>query len=275
MKSDSHAVASPVDAYEAVFVPAMLDPLMQATMGHIGARGGERMLDLACGTGIVSRRVAPLLGREGRVLAVDISPEMLAKARSLPAPEGAPVEWRQGDATALDLPEGGFDLVVCQQSLQYMSDRASAIREARRMLVDGGRAVFSVWRALEHCSLFDVLVESELRHLEKLGVTYEDVAAPFLMDSAEELRDLVAAAGMRQLAVTETTIEARFPSAAGFVEDVEVAYASIMPQFTDNADALEEFVGNVEHDMRVTIERYRVGEGVRFPMKTHIATAVR
>lgn len=266
-------VLDPVDAYETVFVPAMLDPLARATLRRAEARKGERMLDLGCGTGIVSRRFAPALGRGGRIVAVDISAGMLAKARSLPAPAGAPIDWREADAAGLDLPDAAFDLVVCQQSLQYMPDRGAAAAEAARVLAAGGRAVFSVWRALEHCSLFEALVEAECRHLEKLGVTYEELAAPFLMDDAEALRALLAEAGFARVEVAEASIEARFPSAAGFVEDVEIAYASVMPQFAEDPSAFEAFVASVERDLRPALERYRDGEGVRFPMKTHVATA--
>ena len=268
-------VPSPVDAYEAVFVPAMLDPLARASMRHIGARSGERILDLACGTGIMARRLAPALGRNGRILGVDVSPEMLAKARALPAPAGAPIEWREGDATALELPEGAFDLVVCQQSLQYIPAPAAALAECRRMLADRGRAVLSVWRALRHAPLFEALVDAEARHLEKLGVTYEELAAPFRMDDAGALQALLEAAGLRQVTVAEIAIEARFPSAERFVEDVEIAYASVMPQFAEDPGALRTFIANVERDMRSTVERYRDGAGVRFPMKAHIATARR
>ncbi|HZD27010.1 MAG TPA: methyltransferase domain-containing protein [Alphaproteobacteria bacterium] len=275
MDQYAHDIPSPVDAYETVFVPAMLDPLARAAMDHIDARQGARALDLACGTGIVARRLAPVLGADGAIVAVDISAEMLAKARALPAPDGAPIEWREDDATALDLPEGTFDIVVCQQSLQYMSDRPAVAAECRRMLADGGRAILSVWRALEHSPLFRELVEVEARHLGKLGVTYEELAAPFLMDSAEELHDLLAAAGFRQIAVNELAIEARFPSAASFVRDVEIAYASVMPQFVQDPGAFEDFVRKVEHDMRAPVKRWRDGDGVRFPMKTHIATASR
>lgn len=273
MTQDIQQIPSPVDAYDAVFVPAMLDPLLKATMRHIGARRGERVLDLACGTGIVARRLAPLVGGEGVIVAVDVSPEMLARARSLPVPAGARVEWLRGDATALELGDDTFDLSVCQQGLQYFADPAAGLAESRRTLRDGGRVVASTWRGLAHAPLFEQLVEVEARHLEQLGVTYEELAAPFLMDGAEDLRGLFEAAGFEHVVVTEATVEARFPSAARFVEDVEVAYASVMPQFAEDPAALQDFVARVERDMRTTVERYRVGAGIRTPMKTHITTA--
>lgn len=275
MDQQTQAILSPVNAYEAVFVPAMLDPLARITIKQIEVRRGERLLDLACGTGIVARHVAPLLGEDGTIVAVDVSPEMLAKARSLPTPAGARIEWREGDATNLDLPDGTFDIVICQQGLQYLSDPAAGVAECRRTLTDRGRVAFSTWRSLEHAPLFKDMCEVEARHLEKLGVTYEELAAPFLMDSADELRKLFETAGFRQVAVTEVPMEARFPSAANFVKDVEGAYASVMPQFAEDPSAFEDFVEKVERDMRATVERYRDGDGVRFPMKAHLTTAHR
>lgn len=273
MKQHIQDIPSPVDGYETVFVPAMLDPLARVTMREIDAGRGERLLDLACGTGVVARRVAPLLGEEGEIVAVDISPEMLAKARALSTPAGASIEWREGDATNLDLPDDGFDTVICQQGLQYLDDPAAGVSECRRVLKDHGRALFSTWRGLSHASLFQELVETEARYLNKLGVTYEELAEPFLMDSADDLHRLAEEAGFRQVAVTELTIEARFPSAARFVEDVEVAYASLMPQFVEDAGAFRDFVEKVEADMHEAVERYRDGDGLRFPMKAHLATA--
>lgn len=265
-------IPSPVDAYEAVFVPSIFDALVRKTVDHIHLQKGGRLMDLACGTGVVARHMAPLLGEEGTIVAVDINPQMLSKARSLAAPAGARVEWREGDATDLDAPDGTFDTVICQQGLQYLSDPAAGVRECRRILADRGQAVFSTWRGLSHVSLFKELVEVEARHLDKLGATYEELAEPFLMDDAEELCNLLETAGFRQVAVTEASIEARFPSAANFAAHVEVAYASVMPHFVENPRAFEAFVENVERDMHEAVERYRDGDGVRFPMKTHITT---
>jgi ubiquinone/menaquinone biosynthesis C-methylase UbiE len=266
---------SPAEAYEAVFVPTMFGPLTRFTLEHADIREGARVLDLACGTGIVARNVAPLAGAAGKIVAVDLRPGMLATASSQPTPDGAPIEWRQGDATALDLPDAAFDLVICQQGLQFFADRPAALAEMRRVLVDGGQVVLAVWRGLEHLTFFKELMEAEARHLEKLGVTYEELTTPFRMDSADELRDLLKGAGFRDAAVSEVSLDVRFPSAATFIEDVEVAYASVMPQFIENPGAFRDYVVAVERDLRPIVERYRDGNGVRFWLKSHIATARR
>ena len=106
---------------------------------------GERVLDLACGTGLVARIGAQRVGPAGRVVGVDLNPGMIAVAQSLPAVVGAPVEWLERSAVDLRLPSADFDVVFCQQGLQFFPDRLVALREMRRVLKPGGRLALSVW----------------------------------------------------------------------------------------------------------------------------------
>jgi len=106
------------------------------------------VLDVACGTGIVARQAAPLVGADGQVVALDMNPAMLAVARALPAPSGATIHWREGDAMDLPFEDGAFDVVLCQHGLQFVPDRARAVREMRRVLAPGGRALVIVLEAV-------------------------------------------------------------------------------------------------------------------------------
>lgn len=132
----------PAKAYEQYLRPAIAEPFSRVLLDRAAPRQGQRILDLACGTGIVARRAAPMIGIEGRGVALDISPAILDVARALPAPAGAETEWLRGDAIALDLPDKAFDPVLCQQGLQFFSDRKAALREMRRVLAVDGHAVF-------------------------------------------------------------------------------------------------------------------------------------
>ncbi len=116
---------NPAQAYESYFVPALFVPWTAVLLEHAAPRPGERVLDVACGTGVVARNAAPLVGSEGKVAALDISPAMLDVARSLPAPAGARIDWHEGSALALPFPSEAFDLVLCQQGLQFFPDRAA------------------------------------------------------------------------------------------------------------------------------------------------------
>jgi ubiquinone/menaquinone biosynthesis C-methylase UbiE len=157
--------ATPAEKYEEFFVPAMFGPWARMLVQRAGLQPGESVLDLACGTGIVARIAAPLVGKSGRVVGLDLRPGMLAAARSLPAPEGAAIEWVEGDATDPGLPDESFDHVICQCGLMFFPDRPRALREMRRMLKDGGRLAILVWQSLEKQKLFHALAKAEFRHL--------------------------------------------------------------------------------------------------------------
>jgi ubiquinone/menaquinone biosynthesis C-methylase UbiE len=141
---------TPPEVYERVLVPAVLRPLSERVLDLAAPKEGERVLDLACGTGVLARAVAPTVGSSGNVVGIDVLPGMLAVARSLPAQDGATIDWVEGDATSLDLPDASFDLVLCQQGLQFFPNREATAGEIRRVLAPGGRFVAAVWRSLEH-----------------------------------------------------------------------------------------------------------------------------
>ena len=156
---------SAAETYEKYFVPAMFVPWADILLRHASPQPGERVLDVACGTGIVARLAAPLVGSKGQAVAVDVNPAMLAVARAHPAPSDATIHWQEGNAVALPFPDGAFDMVLCQHGLQFIPDRASAVREMRRVLAPGGRALVIVLQALARHPVFETLVESASRHL--------------------------------------------------------------------------------------------------------------
>ena len=116
--------------YERYFVPAIGRPLANALVDVASVRPGQRVLDVACGTGVAARVAAERIGRDGVVAGADINPGMLAVARSSPA-GGVPIEWHEAAADALPFPDGAFDLVLCQLGLQFFPDRLGALRDMR------------------------------------------------------------------------------------------------------------------------------------------------
>ena len=142
------------------------DQFTRVLVGCARPMQGNMVFDLAAGTGSVARHVAPIVGVEGRVVAVDINTAMLAVGRAIPAPAGAAIEWGEGNAMKLDLPDHVFDLALCQQGLQFFSDRAAALRETRRVLAAHGRAAFSVWQELDLHPVYKTLFEAAAPHLD-------------------------------------------------------------------------------------------------------------
>ncbi len=129
-------------------------PVIDNVLERADLKPGELVLDLGTGTGSVAERVAPLVGPAGRVLAVDISPEMLAIARERLAESGVSnATFREGRAEALPAEDGEFDAALASLSLMYVIDRAAAAREIARVLRPGGRLIGVVWAGPEECDI--------------------------------------------------------------------------------------------------------------------------
>lgn len=248
-------IPSPARAYEDFYGPAIFAPAAEILLEYADPRPGESVLDLACGTGQVARRVAPRVGVQGQVTALDLSPGMLAVGRDLPPPEGAAIEWRQGDAVDPGLEDGRYDLALCQHGLQFFGDRARALREVHRVLRPGGRVVLSVWQGTDRHPAYRELAELEARHLGSLGVTEEDTLLPFSV-SEEEVGALLREAGFQGVRLEPRSLEARFPGPVDFIRNMELAYAAVIPAFVEDPRAFDAFVETVEREAAGLVARY-------------------
>jgi SAM-dependent methyltransferase len=151
------------EIYQRALVPAVFGPWAPRVVELAALRPGLRVLDIAGGTGLVARLAAEAVGVDGHVAALDLNPGMLAVAAELPTVEGAEIEWVEGTAQALPFAEASFDVVCCQLGLQFFSDREGALREMKRVLVPGGRAVVMVWREIDRAPGFAVLAAALAR----------------------------------------------------------------------------------------------------------------
>ena len=128
-------------------MPAITTKWAEDIVYRAQLRTGEEVLDLACGTGVVTRLVARKL-TPGHVTGLDLNAGMLAVARSVPT-EGAPINWMEGSALDPPFPPDRFDVVLCQLGLQFFPDQPRALRETRRVLRERGRAALSVYSPIE------------------------------------------------------------------------------------------------------------------------------
>ena len=130
------------ETYERALVPAVFAPWAPLVVALTDPQPGERVLDIACGTGLIARLAAERVGRTGNVTGLDLNPGMLSFAASITSPDpatSAPIIWREASATNMPLPDAAFDVVYCQLGLQFFPDRPAAMREMYRVLVPGGR----------------------------------------------------------------------------------------------------------------------------------------
>jgi ubiquinone/menaquinone biosynthesis C-methylase UbiE len=240
---------------------------------YAAPKPGERVLDLASGTGSVARHVAPMIGIEGRVVAVDINPAMLAVGRALPAPAGATIEWLEGNAVSLDLPDAAFDVVLCQQGLQFFSDRVAAVQEMRRVLVPQGRVAISVWQTLARHPVYDALFKATARQLR---VPISEVDVSFSLGDPEELRAILGDAGFHRIDLMPRSLKVILQSPERFVQLTVRGAATSVPAFARlDAPAQSALVTSVLGEMEPIVGRYKRGDELTFTMHTNMAIAYR
>src|SRR3989442_15876489 len=137
------------ETYEKYLVPAIFGVWPPILLRLVSPRPGERVLDVACGTGTVSRLAAEQVGPQGKVVGLDISGSMLAVARSIPSPAGQ-IEWKEGDALSIPFTEGSFAIMNWQLGLQFFPDKEKAMEGMKKIFDTGGHLALLGWRPILH-----------------------------------------------------------------------------------------------------------------------------
>jgi len=251
--------------YERYLVPSILGPWAENLLDLVEPKPGEHVLDLACGTGILARLVAQRIGKSGRVVGLDLNQGMLVVARSV-SPSDA-IEWHEASALSLPFEPGSFDVVVCQQGLQFFPDRPLALAEMRRVLRRGGRVGISSWRGIAQAPGFEVLARSVSEHLG--GETAAPLRGPFGLADESILTGLLVDAGFRDVLIRSAVRTLEFPSADAFA----IRYLSASPLAGAVAQMSEESREQLLTRVRTGLGLYVTGDGLRFPIQSHLATA--
>lgn len=229
------------EIYERLLVPSIFAPWAQKLIERARPIGpADRILDLGCGTGIVARILRDRLGGAARITGLDVNAGMLDKARSL-APD---LTWVEGNAAALPFPDRSFEVVLAQQVLQFVPDRAAAAREIHRVLAPGGRLVASTWRPRREQPLYEALGQIAEKHL---GPGNDK---RWSLDGGE-LRALLADAGMVEIRHETVSLEERysaFPVAASLGGS---GYTNVDPAIA----------ATIEAESAAVIERHKAPTG--------------
>jgi ubiquinone/menaquinone biosynthesis C-methylase UbiE len=256
-------------SYERYLVPVIFTPCAEQLLDLAAVRPGERVLDVACGTGIVARGAATKVGAGGSVVGTDLNEGMLEVATAVTADAPVGIQWHAADAAALPLPDGAFDLVCCQQGLQFFTDRPQALRELHRVLAPGGRLALGVWRAIDHHPVFAAFVEALERHAGP--ETAALMRRPFSGPDRDGLRKLLADAGFGGTLVRIGGFLARFASPAEFLRQQVASSPLAGPVGELDEDRREA----LRHQLDQALEPWADDDGVAVPMQTWLVTASR
>jgi ubiquinone/menaquinone biosynthesis C-methylase UbiE len=158
VSSDTAFTGSVPALYESLLVPLIFRPYAQDMARRVRALQPARVLELAAGTGVVTRELAAQLPESTSIVATDLNPAMLEEAARQPIARA--VTWRQADACSLDFASESFDAVVCQFGAMFFPDRVQGYAEARRVLAPGGTLLFNTWDAIEDNEFADEVTKA-------------------------------------------------------------------------------------------------------------------
>ena len=252
---------SAAEVYEEIFVPALFQQWAGRVADAAQVREGQRVLDVACGTGVFARAAMGRVGGSGSVVGVDVNDGMLAVARRI-APG---IEWRTGRAEALPFEDASFDVVGCQFGLMFFEDRPAALREMMRVLHAGGRLAVAVWDRLESSPGYAAMADLLRRLFGDEAATA--FGAPFVLGDRELLRSIFDAAGIADAEIRTEAGTARFPSLNAWI-------------FTDIrgwtlADAIDDDqFARLQQEAETVLRPFVTEAGtVEFTMPAHVVTA--
>jgi ubiquinone/menaquinone biosynthesis C-methylase UbiE len=258
---------STAQAYEHYLVPLLFAPGAEYLTQLAAPAPGERVLDVACGTGSVARRAIREVGSEGTVVGLDLSKAMLQVARQVSSEIEPAIQWHEGEANDLPFPDASFEVVFCQQGLQFFRDPSAALREMHRVLAPSGRLALAVLRSIGDNPGWALLADALERHVgPEAGAT---MRSPFPSFSTESLRELILSAGFREVRVMLGIGPVRYPSAEELLRTEATSWLLARPLRSLDDGVRETLV----RDLQESLSRYADDEGIVFPAETYLALA--
>jgi ubiquinone/menaquinone biosynthesis C-methylase UbiE len=253
---------SAAENYHRYFVPTIATAVSAELLRAANLKTGERVVDVACGTGLIVRLASEQVGPTGSVTGVDISPEMIGVARSVAAEPR--VEWHVADARELPFPDASYDVATCQMGLMFMEDRSAALAEMYRVVAPSGRVALNTPGRIQ--PVFKHMEEAIVEHINPdLGVF---VNAVFSMHEPQRHTSLLREAGFDNVAANETSATLRLPAPANFLWQ----YINLSPMASFVAQASEAARSAMEQQVVERWQPYVVDGGVVVEQPMIVAT---
>jgi ubiquinone/menaquinone biosynthesis C-methylase UbiE len=264
-------MTDPAEVYDSWFVPVLFAPVAERMVAGTSLPPQTRVLDIACGTGIVARTVAARLHGQGQITGLDLNPAMLRVARRVSDASGLAIDWVQGDAQALPFPDATFDLVFCQQGIQFFPDRAAAVAEMHRVLAPGGEAAVACWRGLARNLFFAHLAQAVQQQ-----VGSDALAMPFALDDPLELAGLLQQAGFQDVSVEPIAFTAIYAEPDRFVEmQMTASAAGIRALQGMSASELTAVIEAIRAEMAEPVRNATVDGQLHVPVQGMLARGLR
>ena len=253
------------ELYEKHTVPTGAQPAAERLLEHVQLRSTDRVLDAACGTGIVIRLIAQSKTQIAQATGLDLNESMLAVARSVEPAADFPISWKQGDLCAIPFTNDAFDIVLCNHGFQFVPDKSAALHEIKRVLTKGGRLGFSVWSA--EAPMMLAIADSVRRHIGEELV--KSVLAPFSYRDAMAIENLLMATGFSEITIKNVEFSRNFPASpdVGLKVIERSAYANEVAAERDEVRAA------IASEIFESMQDYRQGDELVEPLQNFVVQA--
>lgn len=253
-------VQSAAQVYEDFFVPALFGQWPARVLDESGLSGGDDILDVGCGTGILARSAVGRAGEAGTVTGIDINDGMLTVARQV----SQAVTWRQGPAEHLPFPDNSFDRVVSQFALMFFADQKASLQEMVRVSRPGGTITVATWASIDQSPGYAAMIDL----LERLFGSEAAAAlrAPFTLGTEAELHCMIDSV-LHDAAITLHDGMARFDSLEAWIH-TDVRGWTLADMIDD--DQYAQLLAEAERELAEFVD---ANGQVRFPAPALIATA--
>lgn len=255
--------------YDRYLGPVFFHGYADDLAGCLTIKPEMRVLETACGTGLVARRLLDRLRGHGVLVATDLNEAMIAHGRSHISADPGLLEWQTADATKLPFPDDSFDAVVCQFGLMFFPDKAAGVREAFRVLKPGGRHLFNVWDAMAHNPIARITLETAAAFFPADPPTF--FAVPFSLHDPEPTRVLLEQAGFGQIEWTRLGKTGTSPSAS----DAATGLIEGSPIFGQIMERRPEALGEIKQAVAARIAAELGDKPVRIPLRAIVFSARR
>jgi ubiquinone/menaquinone biosynthesis C-methylase UbiE len=255
-------------AYQDYIADPVLRPGVQPLIEAAEIGPGDRVVDLACGTGMVTRALLERVGSSGTVLGIDLNPTMLEAAEELSGDRAADgIDWRRGDAASLPIEDGAADAIVCQQGFQFFADKSAALSEMDRALDNAGRMALSVLREIERNPFQLAIADALQAHIGEQAAAV--IHTPFAMHDPESIRGLVAQAGFEDVHLRLETTVVRHSS----LDELVPGYLNATPVAEQVASLDPTIQADILAHVRSDLLGYMDDDGLAAPLNFLVVSA--
>ncbi len=251
------------DAYEKYIVPAYTGAWADEIVNRACLGAGEKILDVACGTGLVARTASEKQNNSDLIYGIDVNEVMIKKAREIQPS----INYHHGDVTEMPFPDNKFDVIFCQQGLQYFPDPSLALEEMNRVLVENGRVLLSVWRPIEYSPFYASLCKILEHYLNRKAASM--LSGAFDFGGYEKLKTLFKNAGFNNIKVNIVIKQMSYSPLDEFIAGGLMA----SPFFKDIQEMQESKREEMLLEINKSNQDYIDDNGLAAPLESYIVNA--